>query len=180
MVLKCFRYTLNKNNQGPAGVLPDWSVTGLYVGDEYYGAALIDDLAILAEWNAEEITPVQFNIICKTSPSDINPNPTPALVQLEPAIRQQYSDKMEAIVKPYSPQERETWFIQVEEAKKYLANPSIDASEIPFLKSVADIRNTELGTVATTIINKNIEYRTAIGTLLGEQQKLIETIWKEE
>jgi hypothetical protein len=87
---------------------------------------------------------------------------------------------MESIVKPYSPQERETWFIQVEEAKKYLANPSIDVSEIPFLKTVADKRDVGLETIATTIVNKNTEYRTSIGTLLGEQQKLIETIWKEE
>ena len=180
MVLKCFRYSLNQNNQGPAGVLPDGSVTGLYVGDDYYGAALIDDMFILSDWNAEEITPIQFNIICRIPPSDINPNPVPALVQLEPAIRHKYSVAMESIVKPYSPQERETWFIQVEEAKKYLANPSIDVSEIPFLKTVADKRDVGPETIATTIVNKNTEYRTSIGTLLGEQQKLIETIWKEE
>lgn len=176
-MLKCFRYTLNQNNQGPAGVLPSGSITGLYVNDTYYGAALIDDLELLADWNAVEITSLQFNTICDVPPSDLNPNPDPALVQLEPAIRQHYSVKMEEVVKPYSTQERETWFIQVEEAKKYLANPNISSGEIPFLNALADERDTSLDTIATIILNKNTEYRSAIGTLLGEQQKLVETIW---
>lgn len=178
--MKCFRYHLNQNNQGPAGVLPDGSITGLYVDDDYYGAALIDDLSILNDWNAEEITPLDFNTICEVLPSDLNHNPDPALVQLEPAIRHKYSLVMEAVVKPYTPQERETWFIQVEEAKKYLANPSIAESEVPFLKAIADQRNLSLNSIASNILNKNNEYRTAIGSILGEQQKLIETIWVKE
>lgn len=176
-MLKCFRYTLNQSNQGPAGTLPQDSITGLVVNDEYYGAALIDDLTILTDWNVVEITPLEFNTICDIRPSDIDPNPKPALVQMEPAVRNKYSVLMEAVVKPYSPQERETWFIQVEEAKKYIANPNINVSEIPFIKAILDQRGISLIDISTNIVNKNTEYRTAVGTLLGEQQKLIETLW---
>ena len=175
--MKCFRYNLNQNNQGPAGILPSDSITGIFVNDAYYGAALIDDLNILSDWNAVEITPLEYNTICAVSPSDENPNPDPALVQLEPAIRQKYSSLMESIVKPYEIQERETWFIQVEEALKWQANNVIDASEIPLITAISTARNESMSVIVNNIIQKNTEYRTAIGTILGQQQALIETIW---
>jgi len=175
--MKCFRYNLNQNNQGPAGILPSDSITGIFVNDAYYGAALIDDLNILSDWNAVEITPLEYNTICAVSPSDENPNPDPALVQLEPTIRQKYSSLMESIVKPYEIQERETWFIQVEEALKWQANNAIDVSEIPLITAISTARNESMSVIVNNIIQKNTEYRTAIGTILGQQQALIETIW---
>lgn len=175
--MKCFRYNLNQNNQGPSGILPSDSITGIFVNDAYYGAALIDDLSILSDWNAVEITPLEYNTICAVLPSDENPNPDPALVQLEPAIRSKYSSLMESIVKPYEIQERETWFIQVEEALKWQSNNAIDVSEIPLITAISTARNESMSVIVNNIIQKNTEYRTAIGTILGQQQALIETIW---
>lgn len=176
--MKCFRYNLNQNNQGPAGVLPSGSITGLVVNDVYYGAALIDDLSVLSDWNAEEITSLQFNTICVQTPTEENPNPSPALVQLESQIRNKYADMMNSVVSPYLQSERETWFVQVEEAKKFINNPFIDASEIPMITALSLQREETLENVSNTILSKNAAYRTAVGNILGEQQKLIETIWK--
>jgi len=170
--MKCFRYNLNQNNQGPAGILPSDSITGIFVNDAYYGAALIDDLNILSDWNAVEITPLEYNTICAVSPSDENPNPDPALVQLEPAIRQKYSSLMESIVKPYEIQERETWFIQVEEALKWQANNAIDVSEIPLITAISTARNESMSVIVNNIIQKNTEYRTAIVGLLKDRPEL--------
>ena len=84
---------------------------------------------------------------------------------------------MESIVKPYEIQERETWFIQVEEALKWQANNAIDVSEIPLITAISTARNESMSVIVNNIIQKNTEYRTAIGTILGQQQSLIETIW---
>ena len=175
--MKCFRYNLNQSNQGPAGILPSGSITGIFVDDAYYGAALIDDLSILVDWNVVEITPLEFNTICVSSPSEENPNPNPALVQLEPAIRSKYSDLMELIVSPYGIQERETWFIQVEEALKWQSNNAIDVDEIPLISAISSARNESMSVIVNNIIQKNTGYRSVIGAILGQQQALIETIW---
>jgi len=184
--MKCFRYNLNQSNQGPAGILPSGSITGIFVDDAYYGAALIDDLSILVDWNVVEITPLEFNTICVSSPSEENPNPNPAeenpnpnpaLVQLEPAIRSKYSDLMELIVSPYGIQERETWFIQVEEALKWQSNNAIGADEIPLISAISSARNESMSVIVNNIIQKNTGYRSVIGAILGQQQALIETIW---
>ena len=176
--MKCFRYNLNSLNQGPAGKLPNHSITGIYVDDSYYGAALIDDLSVIEDWNPVEVTPLEFNQICTPGPSEETPEPLPALVQLEGAVREKYASLMEQVILPYLPQERETWFIQVEESLKYKANASIEASEIPLITALSQQRNESLDVITSIIIQKNTEYRTAVGTILGQQQKLIETIYK--
>lgn len=175
--MKCFRYSLNRNNQGPAGVLPSGSITGLWVDETYYGAALIDDLAVLADWNAVEITPAELNTRCAQPPTDEFPNPRPPLVQLEPCVRAQYAELLQQVVAPYLPEERETWFVQVDEAQKHAANPLIDASEIPLVTAVAHQRSLSVADVCTTILAKNVAYRTQVGVLLGRQQATIAQLW---
>lgn len=175
--MKCFRYSLNQNNQGPAVVLPLYSITGLYINGHYYGAALIDDLSVLIDWNAEEITPLEFNTITSMLISEDNPEQIPMLVKLEPSIRKKYSELMENVVKPYTIQERETWFIQVEEALKWSENNNIDSSEIPLISAIGTERNEPLENIVNNILQKNNEYKIAIGTILGQQQALIKSIW---
>lgn len=169
--MKCFQYTLNQNNQGPAGILPEGSLTGLFHDSKYYGAALIDDLNSLLAWNAVEISISEFNTLFSSENSD------PILVQLEPYVRKKYGNMMETLVKPYLFQERETWFIQVEESMIYQKNPSINISEIPLISSIATERQIPVATLVDTVLQKNSEYRSQIGTILGKQQDLINQLW---
>jgi len=149
----------------------------LYVGGEYYGAALIDDLAVLADWSAVEITPLELNTRCAQAPTDAFPNPLPPLVQLEPYVRAHYAELLRLVVTPYLSEERETWFVQVDEAQKHAANPLIDASEIPLVTAVAYQRSLSVADVCTTILAKNVAYRTQVGVILGQQQAIIAQLW---
>lgn len=167
--MKCFTYTLNERGEGPAGRLPIGSITGMMANDVYYGAAIIDDLSSIADWNPTEITPLQFN-----QAFPVEAGVAPALTAIEAEVRKQYAAKMEQVAAPYTLQERDTWFIQVKEAEAWTANSSVAT---PLLTAISTARNVPIADVATNIINKDAQYRTAIGAVLGEQQAKIQEIW---
>ena len=172
--MKCFSYTLNEKGEGPAGRLPIGSITGMFSNGAYYGAAVIDDLSVLADWNATEITPVQFNTLLTPAATTDVPNPTPALTAIEPAVRAYYANKMAEVAKPYSPEERETWFAQVQEARAYTADAAV---AVPFISTIAAARGLPVAEIAISIIAKDEQYRIAAGQILGQQQNLIQQIW---
>lgn len=173
--MKCFTYTLNANGEGPAGRLPIGSLTGYMAKNVYYGAAIVDNLDNLTDFNATEITPLQFNKALTPKPTADNPNPTPALISIESEIRKHYAEKMKLVAAPYTPEERETWFVQVKEANDYNVSP---LSPTPLLTAIANVRGLTVSDLVGTIIAKDNAYRQAIGAILGEQQALVETIWK--
>lgn len=175
--MKVFQYNLNSNGEGPAGRLPAGSLTGYFSDPNYYGVAMIADLTGLEEFNPVEITPLQFNQLFTPVPTEEVPDPVPALVAFQDVVREYYAEKLKAIVTPYTLQERETWFIQLNEAQKYVANPSIPASEIPMITAIATTRSLPVSEIADAIIVKNNEYSVAVGNTLGEQQALVQTLW---
>lgn len=175
--MKVFKYNLNEKNEGPAAKLPLGSLTGYFHDGEYYGVALIDNFINLLEFNPVEITPLEFNQLFTQQPSEENPNPVPALVIFENSIRNKYAEQLRQVVIPYSPDERETWFAQVQEAQAYQANTLIDSSLIPLLTTIANTRNITVDSVANNIITKNTNYRIAVGQILGEQQNQVQTLW---
>lgn len=166
--MKCFTYQLNANGEGPAGRLPVDAVTGFYKDGIYYGAAVIDDLSGLADWRATEISTSQFNQALTTDPT------TPALVAIEPAVRKSYAEKLKAVVVPYTAEERETWYVQVQEARAYLADPN---AVVPLISTIASARGMQIGDIANNIISKDEQYRVAVGQILGQQQEVIKQIW---
>lgn len=170
--MKCFTYTLNVNGEGPAGQLPIGSITGMMANNVYYGAAVVDDLSNLTDWNVNEITPLEFN-----QTFFVDANTVPALVAIEPEIRKYYAQKMEKIAAPYTQQERDTWFAQVKEANDYQANNLIST---PLITAMSNSRGVPVNELATNIINKDNYFRQTVGNVLGEQQALIDTIWKTQ
>lgn len=172
--MKVFRYQLNPNGEGPAGRLPAGSLTGYFSDPYYYGAAIINDFTGLEEFNPVEITPLEFNQLFTPAPTTEVPDPVPALVAFQDTVRNYYAQKLKEVVAPYTIEERETWFIQLKEAQDWLANNS---SPTPMLSAIAAARNSTVADMVQGVIERNDVYRTSIGTVLGEQQKIIESLW---
>jgi len=87
-------------------------------------------------------------------------------------IRAKYAALLQAVAKPYFPEERETWFKQQEAAEKYAADGTITT----FLQNMADARGIAVAELVAKI-EENIEaYDSAIATLLGTQQKELDEL----
>lgn len=168
--MKCFTYTLNANGESPSGRLPIGSITGYMANNVYYAAALIDNLSNLSDWNAKEITPLQFN-----QAFPYNTNTAPALSSMESEIRKYYAEKISAVAAPYTAEERNTWNIQVKEAQDYTSN---NAASTPLLTAIATARGVTVENLVSKIITKDAAWKTSVGAVIGEQQALIDTIWK--
>lgn len=168
--MKVFRYQLNPNGEGPAGRLPAGSLTGYYSDPYYYGVAMIDDFNGLEIFNPVEITAAEFNALFSAPDADT----APPLVSFQDTVRDFYAEKLKKVVAPYVIEERETWFIQVREALDWTAN---NAAPTPMLSAIASARGSTVADMVSGVIEKNNVYRTAVGTVLGEQQKIIESLW---
>ena len=92
-------------------------------------------------------------------------------------IRKSYASQIVSITAPYSKEETATWFIQVEEANAYLADNN---AETPMLTAMATAREISLLELVTKIKENDTTFRAAIGTLLGRQQKEIDSLQNEE
>ncbi len=87
-------------------------------------------------------------------------------------VRETYSGYMSAIAKPYSSEERETWFKQQEAAKSYALDQTIE----PYIQTMADGRGIDV-VVLLGKIQENIDlYNSAIFDLLGKQQKALDEL----
>lgn len=88
----CFKYKLNRGH-GPAAALPDRSATGYKHGDWYYGAAIIDSLDVLTDWQAVEVDMKTWTGRNPNPPFEENTDPDPILACImEPLIRAAYGD----------------------------------------------------------------------------------------
>jgi len=95
----------------------------------------------------------------------------------ESYIREKGAMRLKGVAKPYVLEERESWFIQVEEAKSWLSNP---AAETPMISAMADKRGISMSEMVNKITENNNLFRTACGQILGTQQALIDLIWTEQ
>jgi len=82
-------------------------------------------------------------------------------------IRNEGQKQLNAIAEPYQSGERESWYIQVEEAK---------AGAGAMLEAMATERGITVVEMATKILENNQTYRTAVGEVLGKQQALIDSV----
>lgn len=171
--MKVFRYNLSPSGEGPAGRLPAGSLTGYFSEPYYYGAAMIDNFDGLEVFNPEEITPVEFNTLFPAPDANTAP---PLVSSFQNTVRDFYAVKMQEVAAPYVFEERETWFIQVREASDWMAN---NAAPTPMLSAIATARGSTVADMAQGVIDKNNVYRISVGTVLGEQQKIIESLWSK-
>ncbi len=87
-------------------------------------------------------------------------------------IRAKYAVLMSDVAKPYSSQERETWFLQREAAEIYVTDETIE----PYIQIMADARGIPVETLLEKI-QENIDlYNSVIFDLLGKQQKEIDEL----
>lgn len=83
-------------------------------------------------------------------------------------IRNRYARRMAALAAPYTPEERETWPIQLAEAEAYIADPS---APVAMLTEIAKARGITVAELAGKVITKNAYYRQTVGAILGRQQR---------
>ena len=84
------------------------------------------------------------------------------------ALKTEFQRRMDSIVAS-SQQEANTWSIQVEEAKAYKEDSSVD---VPFITAMADARGITVDEAVDKILKKSQETSQKQATLLGEYQNL--------
>lgn len=102
--------------------------------------------------------------VLSAPPTDPPPPPTEADVRAEAARR------LAILGQPYSPEERETWPIQVLEAAALAVDPG---AEVPMLAVLAAGRGQTVGDLAVTVRVKDAAFRAASAAILGAQAVLL-------
>ena len=105
----------------------------------------------------------------------ITPNYEKLVEQKAAEIRSRYATMMDEIVAPYSKTEQSTWFSQVQEADKFLADPT---AQTPMLSALAENRGVSLADLATWVKENESAYRVAVGSILGQQQKELDDLYR--
>ena len=73
--------------------------------------------------------------------------------------------------------ERETWYIQLEEAKKYIQTQN--EADAPFLKILAENEGDTIEAFANAVINNDIAFRTLTANALSEKRILEQNLLAE-
>jgi hypothetical protein len=95
------------------------------------------------------------------------------LLMQESEIRSRYSLLLLDVAKPYTPEERETWKTQEEEANQFKSDSE---SPCPMIRAMASQRGISVDTLADKILNNAAEFRLATGNLLGQQQAELDAL----
>ena len=77
----------------------------------------------------------------------------------------------------YPLRERETWYIQLEEAKKYMQTQN--EADAPFLKILAENEGDTIEAFANAVINNDIAFRTLTANALSEKRILEQNLLAE-
>lgn len=81
------------------------------------------------------------------------------------------------IAAKYTLRERETWYIQLEEAKKYMQTQN--EADAPFLKILAENEGDTIEAFANAVINNDIAFRTLTANALSEKRLLEQNLLAE-
>ena len=81
------------------------------------------------------------------------------------------------IAAKYPLRERETWYIQLEEARKYMS--SKNEADAPFLKILAENEGDTIEAFANAVINNDIAFRTLTANALSEKRILEQNLLAE-
>lgn len=108
------------------------------------------------------------------SPAEITVKLQALFAQKRAAIFAKYEEEM-AFLKSQAPDaERESWSIQIEEARLYVADP--DTAEVPWLTIAANARGITRADLAARILGKNAAFRQLHGAITGHKQYLEDQI----
>lgn len=88
----------------------------------------------------------------------------------EATVRSEGARRLARIASPYAPQERETWHVQVEEAKAFTADPS---TPTPMLTPIATARGQTVADFAAHVLAKNDAFAAACGAVLAAQAAIL-------
>jgi hypothetical protein len=102
----------------------------------------------------------------------VDPEPTPTPPPYQPTaddVAREAARLLEVLAAAYTPQERETWAAQVEEATALLGDP---AAVTPFLSARATRRGVPVAQLATTVRQKAAAYSAKAGDILGAMDEL--------
>lgn len=88
-------------------------------------------------------------------------------------IRSNAADALKAIVKPYGPEERETWDAQQREARAYL---SAQGADTPMLSAMAVARGISLDEMVSKVMTNVARFEAAAGHVLGQQQNKLDQL----
>lgn len=89
------------------------------------------------------------------------------------AIRRKYSLLIVAAAGGYSPEERETWPMQSEEARIWQRDATVPT---PLLTAIAASRGISVAALAEKILVNDTAFRQTVGSLLGAQQKELDQL----
>lgn len=93
-------------------------------------------------------------------------------------IRREGSKRLQAIVNPYLPEERESWGVQMKEAEGCLMDPvaGCTPSAMPMLSAIAANRGIPVMEMMNKVWDNVTLYRQAVGAILGVQQRLLDQV----
>lgn len=100
---------------------------------------------------------------------DIESNRRAKAVQLRMDLRAEYERRTAQIANPYPPSERESWPVQISEARELQADP---AAITPWINAAADARGMDRAELAARIVALDTAYRTIHGALTGARQRI--------
>ena len=81
--------------------------------------------------------------------------------------------ELEKVYSQYPEHEADTWFIQLQEARAYLADYETDT---PFINIVAEHRGIGRHTLATSIVEKGLAFETFAAHVIGHKQRIRDQI----
>lgn len=100
---------------------------------------------------------------------EIESNRVAKAVQLRMDLRAEYERRTAQIANPYPPSERESWPVQISEARELQADP---AAITPWINAAATARGMDRAELAARIVALDTAYRTIHGALTGARQRI--------
>lgn len=128
---------------------------------------------MIKEMYPEEMWPKLYKLYPEYFPE---PTEEQLLDDAARTIRRKYAKLMDDIVKPYLKTEQLTWDAQVKEADAYLFN---NQASTPMLQALATNRGVTLSDLVSWIKENEMQYKQAVGTLLGMQQAELDTLYNQ-
>lgn len=104
---------------------------------------------------------------------DIESNRVAKAVQLRMDLRAEYERRTAQIADPYPPSERESWPVQISEARAMQDDP---AAPTPWIDAAAAARGMDRSQLALRIVALDNAYRTIHGALTGARQRIEDDI----
>ena len=112
-----------------------------------------------ARIRCEEITKDEFKALVEN---------TPQVGRIRQIVKESFDADMAAIAKKYPLYERETWPIQLAQAKRY--QQSGDEADAPFLKTLADADGSTVADFADAVIQKAAGYEDMAAAALAKKR----------